>query len=206
MNDFYEDVLQRKRLAQNAKYRKGARGGRTCRLSTDRLTEKQWKGLNGEVMSYDLNKPMSWRYFKAASIHIQSEYLRHLIEKYKVNASSLAQMFWVSPTTVRKHIDVNQIGVSFRVGCCMTAKEREAWERFISKGEQSPLKQAPDRTEWEICATKAAKARMDRFSLSFTGIIDGAAIANSIMSIAGTDSVGHIEIICSLDDTLLNDT
>jgi plasmid maintenance system antidote protein VapI len=202
LNDFDYDVMQKKRLARNAQYRTGKRGGRTCRMTTDRLTDKQWKEMNGEVMSYSLNEPMSWRDFKSASIHIQSNYLENLITKYKVNASSLAQMFGVTSTTVRNFIESNQIGVSFRVGCSMTTNEREAWENFL--GNIDAQQPEPEQVNNDcVHSAREVKTLMNRFSLSFSGVIDGATIANSIMSIAGAGTIGNIEIICSLDNTVL---
>jgi len=208
VHDFEYDILQKKRLARSAQHRKGKRGGQTCRMMTDHLTDKQWKELNGKVMSYNMNEPMTWAEFKSASIHIQAEYLQHLIANFKVNSSSLAQMFGVTPAAVRRHIEVNQMQIRFKVGNSMTAAEREAWERFLNRAEAQAAE--PETKEESDCTVECfervvqtpceTNTRMSGFSLSFEGEIDASRIANSILNIAGAGASGRIEIVCSLTD------
>lgn len=48
MNDFEFDCLQKKRLAQQAKYRKRGSKSKKCPMSTDHMTKKQWIEKDGE--------------------------------------------------------------------------------------------------------------------------------------------------------------
>lgn len=52
MNDFDFDCLQKKRLAQQAKYRKRGSKSKKCTMSTDYMTTKQWGGLSSEVQRF----------------------------------------------------------------------------------------------------------------------------------------------------------
>jgi hypothetical protein len=108
-------------------------------------------------------------------------------------------MFGVTSSTVRSHIDVNQIGVSFPVGNSMTKEEREIWGKFISQVG------AVDDTVFNgqaqsICASDSLDAyEMTKFAISFSGKIDAVSIANSIFAVVGPGAVGRVEITCVLD-------
>ncbi len=216
VTDFDYDILQKKRTARGAQHRKGKRGGRTCKMTSDRLTPKQWKELNGKIMSYNLNEPMTWADFKAASAQLQTEYLLNLIKTYNVNYSSLSQMFGINRAKLKAHILANQIPVSFRAGCSMSAVERAAWDEFMMRagdGLKSEIKAesksrcdkhrhtpdvTPECNDELRTISGSCNTVMTRFSISFDGVIDGVTIANSITSIAGRGAVGKVDIVCSL--------
>lgn len=211
MNDFEYDAMLKKRIAQQARYRKCGSKSKKCPMSTDYMTGRQWKEMNGKVMSYQLNKPVKWEEFKRFPKHIQTEYLTNLIAVYNANATSLAQMFGVKPLTVRRHIEANKLGITFHVGKSMSAKEREIWSVFIngtaSSEEQGGQDNEPEaRQDMEINNELSNREQpqpispmnMDRFSISFSGKIDVNMIANSLLSIVGPGASGKIEIICTL--------
>ena len=89
VNDFDYDCLQKKRLAQQAKYRKRGSKSKKCTMSTDYMTQKQWKERNGAVVEANFNQPISWDTFKELSKSTQEEYLRHLMS----NLSPLDAIF-----------------------------------------------------------------------------------------------------------------
>lgn len=211
LSDFDYDVMLKKRIAQQAKYRKRGSKSKKCPMSTDYMTHKQWKEMNGKVMSYQLNKPAQWDEFKSFPKHIQTEYLTNLIAIYNANATSLAQMFGVKPLTVRRHIEANKLGIAFHVGKSMSAEEREIWAAFISgsaKCEEPCVQNNESASEPAVVAdiadeqpsleTAPGSMSMNQFSISFTGKIDVNMIANSLLSIIGRDAVGKIEIMCTL--------
>jgi hypothetical protein len=200
MDDFTLDVVQKKRIAQGARYRKRGSKSRKCSLSTDYMTAGQWKKRNGEVMSYQLNKPMQWTEFKATPVHIQKEYTQNLIERFCVNATKLSDMFGVSTPTIRKHFEANDFGITFRVGNSMKASEREAWEEFLTSGNEPVVFARTPKLEEsaDVSRPPIPAISLNEFSISFSGEIDAATIANSIMRIAGTGATGHIEIKCFL--------
>lgn len=80
MSDFEYDCWQRKRIAQQAKYRKCGSKSKKCSMSTDHMTQKQWKERNGKVVTVNLNQPITWDDFKALTASMQEEYLKHMME------------------------------------------------------------------------------------------------------------------------------
>ena len=71
MNDFDYDVLQKKRTASGARHIKKGSKSKKCTLPSGFLTAKQRKELNGNVTTYNLSEPMTWKSFKAMPLDIQ---------------------------------------------------------------------------------------------------------------------------------------
>jgi len=100
MNDFdYENMLK-KRLANQARNRKGTRGRKGCSLPSDNLTKKEREKMNGEVKTIKMNAPMTWKELKGLTEDRQREYISGLIKKYQPTDTMLAEMFGVSRGTV----------------------------------------------------------------------------------------------------------
>jgi len=210
VHDFDYDVMQKKRLAHQAKYRKRGSKSKKCPMSTDHMTRKQWEERCGKVYTYNLNDPQSWDSFKGWPVHIQKEYLELLVRNYNVNASSLATMFGVRPATVRRLIDTNNLGITFKVGNSMNAAQRAQWLSFIGQESSEAEEVLPEQEEPAIEQEKAdvyqpvsqinnaSDMDMKQFSLIFQGKIDVGMIANSIRSILGQEASGKIEIVCTL--------
>lgn len=201
MNDFEYDCLQKKRLAQQARYRRRY-GKRKCTLSTDYMTQKQWKERCGVVLTINYNKPVSWDVFKELTAKTQEEYIRHLMDTYGANATSLAAMFDVQPLTVRRFLSSKELNISFPVGRSMNTEQKTAWEKFL-KEEQDSLKAVESvpltPVSGATIATPAGSAmNMKNVSMSFSGKIDVNAIANSLRHVLGENMVGEIQIMCNL--------
>lgn len=193
MNDFEFDCLQKKRLAQQAKYRKRGSKSKKCPMSTDHMTKKQWIERCGKIVTIKMDSPVSWASFKELSKQTQEEYLKNLMEKYHINASSLAEMFHITPITVRRHIATQGLAVSFPVGHSMNAEDRRVWELFLS-GDASENEVSAENEE--TCDEEPMS--MCSFSLRFSGKIDVSMISNSLIRILGDHSVGEIEVTCNL--------
>lgn len=203
MNDFEYDCLQKKRLAQQARYRR-KHGKRKCTLSTDYLTQKQWEERCGVTLTINLNKPASWEVFKALTEKTQEEYIRHLMDVYGANATSLAEMFEIQPLTVRRYLTARKLNITFPVGRSMNAQQKLAWEKFCKEERDTPQDSCPSPLDDSsdkgatIAAQEKKTMSMKNVSLSFSGRIDVGAIANSLRHILGDDMVGDIQIVCSL--------
>ena len=193
MNDFEFDCLQKKRLAQQSKYSKRASKSKKCPMSIDNMTKKQWIERCGKIVTIKMDSPVSWASFKELSKQTQEEYLKNLMEKYHINASSLAEMFHITPITVRRHIATQGLAVSFPVGHSMNAEDRRAWELFLS-GDASENEVSAENEE--TCDEEPMS--MCSFSLRFSGKIDVSMISNSLIRILGDHSVGEIEVTCNL--------
>jgi len=196
MNDFEFDCLQKKRLAQQAKYRKRGSKSKKCPMSTDHMTKKQWIERCGKIVTIKMDSPVSWASFKELSKQTQEEYLKNLMEKYHINASSLAEMFHITPITVRRHIATQGLAVSFPVGHSMNAEDRRAWELFLSGHAVEQSENEVSAENEETCDEEPMS--MCSFSLRFSGKIDVSMISNSLIRILGDHSVGEIEVTCNL--------
>lgn len=196
MNDFEFDCLQKKRLAQQAKYRKRGSKSKKCPMSTDHMTKKQWIERCGKIVTIKMDSPVSWASFKELSKQTQEEYLKNLMEKYHINASSLAEMFHITPITVRRHIATQGLAVSFPVGHSMNAEDRRAWELFLSGDAVEQSENEVSLEDEEMCDEEPMS--MCSFSLRFSGKIDVSMISNSLVRILGDHSVGEIEVTCNL--------
>jgi hypothetical protein len=196
MNDFEFDCLQKKRLAQQAKYRKRGSKSKKCPMSTDHMTKKQWIERCGKIVTIKMDSPVSWASFKELSKQTQEKYLKNLMEKYHINASSLAEMFHITPITVRRHIATQGLAVSFPVGHSMNAEDRRAWELFLSGDAVEQSENEVSAENEETCDEEPMS--MCSFSLRFSGKIDVSMISNSLIRILGDHSVGEIEVTCNL--------
>lgn len=207
MNDFDYDVMQKKRIARMAQYRKRGSKSKKCPMSTDYMTRKQWEERCGEVHAYKMDEPKSWEQFKEMPINIQQEYLAFLVKNYNVNATSLGTMFSVKPLTVRRYIETNNFGLTFKVGNSMNSAQKEKWKQFLEQSEPLPDEQAVNEQVYDYESdTKSETPQlissmgmdMKQFSMTFQGKIDVNMIANSIISIIGQGAIGKVEIVCTL--------
>lgn len=113
MNDFDYDVLQKKRIARNAKYQKKGSRSKKCTLPDDYLTPAQRKALNGPTKTYKLGGPMDWSTFRSMPDDLQREYMKKLIDRFRVSDELLGWMFGVQRAAVckrRKELGVTRTG------------------------------------------------------------------------------------------------
>lgn len=102
MNDFEFDCLQKKRLAQQAKYRKRGSKSKKCPMSTDHMTKKQWIERCGKIVTIKMDSPVSWASFKELSKQTQEEYLKNLMEKYHIAEDRRAWELFLSGDAVEQ--------------------------------------------------------------------------------------------------------
>lgn len=100
---FKESVKEAKALARNARYKTGKRGGKTCRLSSDTMTKKEWEKRNGPVITISKNVKMTWREFKRLERFLQREYIEIMRREYGARQKDLAEMFEVNGTTMNEY-------------------------------------------------------------------------------------------------------
>jgi hypothetical protein len=133
MNDFDFDVMQKKRIANNAARMKRGSKSKKCSLPSDHLTQAQWKRRNGPVNTYSLNQPMDWETFKSLPIDIQQSYVDILQRRFNVTAATISkELFGKSNPVLRLHMDKHGIKYTSMKGRGMTADEREIWEHWLN--------------------------------------------------------------------------
>lgn len=203
MNDFEYEVRQRKILARQSRYKKNGSKSRRCSLSSDRMTDKQWKERCGAIMVYNLGKPMMWQEFKEMPSDMQKEYIESLIQKYSVTASDLARMFGCRPSSVTRLCREPEIDIEFKAGKRMTAEQRVRFGEFLScvgdglmcDPEHVDVEKAPESIVVESEEPKRSMA-MSEFSIQFSGPFNPEMFYNSIRHIipSGTDVEIEVEV------------
>lgn len=218
MNDFDYEVYRKKNIAGSARRRKIGSKSKKCSLPSDRMTAKQWKERNGKVMSYSIGRPMKWDAFGELPRDLKEEYINGLIEKYSVNAKSLAEMFGVSYATLNRAIDRWGLSISFTRGKKMSREQVDAFNAFMGNEPETQNVVQP------VCASEPAilqaeayipenpvieneipepdkkpNTKMECFTMSFSGEIDVDMIANSLRYIMGNGSSARIQIHCEFE-------
>ena len=209
MNDFEYDVMQRKRVAAGARHRKCGSKSRKCSLSTDHMTDKQWRERCGDIVEYQLAEPMAWNAFKALPPDIQKMYVDRIIEKYHATASDLSKVFGATSQTITKHLQ--QFGISFSPGKKMPKDLVDEFNAFLHKADRVDDVDEDGTSVIEIAKEqklvpavtpcvemKRSGMTMTDFSLSFYGKYTPEMIHNSIAAMLPEGSDVSIEIRCCI--------
>ena len=85
------------------------KGGRV-KLHSDYLTKKERDAMNGEVKSYRLNDPMTWKEFRDMPDDLQVCYIKALRKKYNVSDKALSHAMGVTQQTFCK--EIRKLGVA----------------------------------------------------------------------------------------------
>ena len=205
MNDFDYDVMQRKNLASQAKHRKRGSKSKKCTLPSDGMTNKQWKERNGEVMTYDLSKPMKWTKFKYMPADLQREYLEKLRDEHGALQKDVAAMLGITPNSFSNYVRAHGISI-FGHGGRGVATEEARWQAFLL-GEMAecaedaqPAVESTTPTDGEQPEKKEATAmQMDSFTLRFSGEFDPDTIRNSLATLLDKGQRVSVEIRCTID-------
>ena len=203
MTDFDYDVMQKKRIASQAKYRKRGSKSKKCNLPSDGMTNKQWKELCGPVATYKMNEPLKWEELKSYPDDVQREYVTGLRNKYGVTSRCVAEMLGLKPSSFYG-LGFNGI---FSRGYKMTPEQKAGWDQFIGnikdvqppeivENEKPTTATAPD----TLVVSPAEKTGMsfDMFALGFSGEIDVSDVANSIRSLLGGRRAASVQITVTL--------
>lgn len=127
---FKQTAAERKRIGRGDFNKKRGSKSRKCSLPHDRMTEKEWKRMNSEVVSYQLGKPTDWETLKSWPEDVQKTYLSGLRKTYGVGAKDIGEMLGVAKVTVCHY--EKRLGISAPVGR-KTEPRREAWNKFLGR-------------------------------------------------------------------------
>lgn len=179
MDDFTYDCLQKKRIGQSAKRRVGLRKG--CTLPSDYLTPGQKKKLNGDVISVNLNKPISYKYFKTLSADMQIMYYNHLVDEFRVFQADIAKMFGVSDNTLSMYLKKRGLAIhkqtNKKVDYLRRMENEGKWQLFLA-GEYQPNKESeehdiPNGSESDEKAPDSSFGeKLTSYRLEFTDVKD----------------------------------
>jgi len=198
MNDFDYEVLLRKHLARQASHRKRGSKSKKCPMSTDHMTRKQWEERCGEIMTYQIGKPMKWDEFKQMPQNIQREYLQNLIHQYSTTAVDLARMFGITPQTVIRFCSNPEMGIEFSRGKRMSREERDNFEKFVSGNDSAITDTEASLDKPPVVLGVSRNMNMTEFSLCFEGVFNPEMVMNSIIAMLNSDAVVKLEIRCAM--------
>lgn len=210
MTDFEYDSYLKKNIAHSAMRKKGGSKSRRCPLSTDNMSHKEWIERCGEVVSYQIGKPMCWSEFSKLPKDLKEEYMNGLISKYSMNARNFAEMFGVSVATVFRLVKNEKLNVVFVKGRKPSGEQGAMYEKFIcgdQEGNIDDVATANENADEEsavghdvatVTEEREQKTQLDSFSMSFSGEINVDMIANSLRYILGSEKNARIQIVCEL--------
>lgn len=212
MTEFEYDSYIKKNIAHSAMRRKGGSKSRKCPLSTDHMTQKQWKERCGEVMSYRLGKPMKWVEFNKLPSDLKEKYMNDLITRFSMNARNFAEMFDVSVATVFRAVKNDDLNVVFAKGRKPTGDQKIAYEKFLSGSTTDEVCEhdftgegagsiaiAEESVVVNVPEQNLPETRLDSFTMNFSGKINVDMVANSLKYILGANSTATIQIVCHLE-------
>lgn len=196
MHDFDYDCRIKKSIASNARRMRNGSKSRKCSLSTDNMTQAQWKKKNGKVISMNLSKPMAYHELKEIPIDLQKEYIHRMIDKFGCSMAVFATFFGVNPMTISKYFD--KIGIDktkFKRGARMTKAQEIEFRRWsdgehiiaedAKKEESVPIERLmiPKEPAVKVQLTPVAAANtmtMSHVEMTFEGNFDAEQIANTL--------------------------
>lgn len=108
---FHSECREKKITARSARYKRTHNGksGRV-RFPSDNMTKKELNKMNGEVKSYRLNEPMSWKEFKGMPDDIKVSYIKLIREKYNAFDCHIAEMMGIGKCTFSH--EMTRLGLS----------------------------------------------------------------------------------------------
>lgn len=184
---FNQTAQERKRLGYGDKHKK-RQGGRYVRLPSDYLTRKERDAMNGEIETYNLNAPVTWRTLRKWPEDIQKQYFQTIDEKYGPTAAMYAEMLGVAANTVYNHRYWLQIPLGQRG---KLKPDEKAWSDFIDPPKKTPEPEPkkPEKPNVLTIAEKCAEYERER-NLQ----IDEKNLASFLLSLRGTGAKVTIEV------------
>ncbi len=118
-------------------------------MPSDYLTKKEREAMNGEVITYQMNKPMSWGQFKKMPDDTKREYINSIIHKYDPQQTAVAAMFGVTPRTL--YVLCEELGIHFKRGGTQRENRNDAFWAWVNgpvKVEATP-KEPEEKAEYK---------------------------------------------------------
>lgn len=144
---FVSDCAEKKRNAWGMHNKKShtGKGGR-INFPSDYLSKEERKKMNGECVTYSLNRPMKWDEYKKMPDDIRRQYIENLQNRFDVMQIDLARMFCVSQNTI--YLEMKKLGVNFKHRSGQTINMNNGAFRDFCAGLNTPVK-PPEKVEPE---------------------------------------------------------
>lgn len=157
------DSIEKKKIAHSSHNRKThcGKGGRV-KFPSDYLSKKELKAMNGEVKSYNLNKPMTWEEFRSMPQDLQIMYIKKLRNEFGVPDSVLGKAMGVCKSSFSKAMKDLNLSLGKSAGAIgkqwlsseKSSKFSEYWNKFNKEEDTVEEDSVEDATEVE--STKEA--------------------------------------------------
>jgi len=133
MNDFDYDVLQKKKIARNAKYRKSTYNRKGCTLPHEYMSKKEIQAMNGELSTIQMNSPMSWERFKTLPPDLQREYLQKQMDRFGVGLNAIGvDMFGLGRNRLGNWTKTRNMKFDLRTGGRTSNAALQSWRRWLN--------------------------------------------------------------------------
>lgn len=98
---FIQDLKEKKTIGRGSFNKRSHCGGSgKKKWAAELMTNKELAKMNGELKTYRLNDPMTWKEFRALPDDIKVMYIKGIQERFNPFDSSIAKMFGVHPSTL----------------------------------------------------------------------------------------------------------
>lgn len=153
-----EDSINKKNIARSSHNKRthcGSSGG--VRLPSDYMTRKELKSMNGEVKTYKMHDPMTWKEFRDLPDDLKKEYIKYIRERFGAPNTAIAEAFGVSNTLFGNWIRC--LGLASGKGHCGTSskwaktEESTMFKKWWNREEESDATEPEnvEMTEPEDC-------------------------------------------------------
>ena len=136
------DSIEKKKIAHSSHNRKThcGKGGRV-KFPSDYLSKKELKAMNGDVKSYNLNKPMTWEEFRRMPQDLQIMYIKKLRNEFGVPDIVLSKAMGVCKSSFSKAMRDLNLSLGKSAGATgkqwlnseKSSKFSEYWNKFSKK-------------------------------------------------------------------------
>ena len=212
------DSIEKKNIARSSRCRKThcGKGGRV-KFPSDYKTKKELKAMNGDVKTYNLNKPMSWTEFKALPEDLKITYIKKLRNEFNAPDKNIAEMMGVTRSCFCKAI--KELGLSRGSAVAHESikwdgtedqKRFYSWCGFYQKSEEEIVDESV--VEEEAKETDISKEFSDAYGTPVVdGLDDGVRVNNTDIYNAASNSGskervvptgGRMSFDCKFEDAM----
>lgn len=136
------DSIEKKKIAHSSHNRKThcGKGGRV-KFPSDYLSKKELKAMNGDVKSYNLNRPMTWKEFRIMPQDLQIMYIKKLRNEFGVPDIVLGKAMGICKSSFSKVMRDLNLSLGKSAGATSkqwlnsekSSKFYEYWNKFKNK-------------------------------------------------------------------------
>ena len=149
---FMQDIKDKKRTARGAFNKRTHNGkGGPVRFPSDFMSRKEKKAMNGECKTYQINRPMTYREFKAMPNDLQITYVKQLRETFGATDVKIAEMLGTAKSTLCSRFE--KLGLGRGTNCKRLSFNEVAWEEWLEGRAVTPTVEEPETLD-AVCEEK----------------------------------------------------